>query len=94
MWNGATGQHLGGIEKKHTDWVIALAFSPDQNQLATGGKDGSVRLWDGRTGDAIGEALTGHSGPVSSVVFSSDGRRLVSIGGDKTVRTWPAVVDP
>ena len=32
--------------KGHTDWVNAVAFSPDGRTLATGGNDGAILFWD------------------------------------------------
>src|SRR5450432_4373201 len=41
---------LSGHEKE----IITLAFSPDGALIATGSKDGTVRLWSAATGEARG----------------------------------------
>jgi WD40 repeat protein len=68
--------------------VDAVAFSPDDRILATGGDDTSIRFWDVRTGVQVG-VLAGHRDRVTSLAFSPDGRLLASAGGhDATVRLW------
>jgi len=64
-----------------------VAFSPDGQQIATGGWDQTVKLWDAATGREI-HTLTGHTGFVRSVDFSPDGRALVSASEDRAVKLW------
>ncbi|MCC3332030.1 WD40 repeat domain-containing protein [Nocardia abscessus] len=71
----------------HTDWVRAVAFSPDGRLLATGSDDRTVRLWDPATGHQVGDPL-GHTNLVFSVAFSPDRRLLATGSGDGSARLW------
>jgi WD40 repeat protein len=48
----------------HSDWVLAVAFSPDGKLVASGSSNNTVRLWDAATGTER-RALKGHSDWVS-----------------------------
>jgi len=65
----------------------AVAFSPDSQQLATGGRDSAVRLWDVRTSDNAA-ILAGHSDWISTVVYSPDGTVIASGGRDTNIWLW------
>ena len=68
--------------------VLSVAFSPDGQMLATGYRDGTVRLWDYET-KALVATLEGHEGPVTAVDFSPpDGTMLVTGSRDDTIRLW------
>ncbi|MFN6197817.1 MAG: pentapeptide repeat-containing protein [Dolichospermum sp.] len=67
--------------------VLAVAFSPDGKVLATGEKDGRVRLWNVITGKEL-LTLRGHSSGVRSVAWSGDSQTLASGSDDKTVKLW------
>lgn len=58
------------------DKVCSLAFSPDGRVLATGARDGTVRLRDVRTGNVRSILYTG-IGTANSLAFTPDGRTLL-----------------
>jgi len=70
--------------------VAALAFSPDNKVLASGGgttesilSHGEIKLWNASNGKLIAE-LKGHGGLVDAIAFSSDGK-FVAGGGYRLI---------
>jgi len=73
----------------HTNYVSALAFSPDSSLLASASLDRTVRLWDFEQGQEI-KCISEHTKSVQSVAFSPDGTLLASGSADTTIRVWDA----
>lgn len=91
VWDVVLGRWLGMI-KFHDRPVRGVAFSSDDQQLATASADQLVRLWEmpppikGFLHET--EHFQGHESEVWGVRFLSGGHRLVSGGKDSTLRTW------
>lgn len=68
------------VLSERTERVGSIALSPDGRTLATGNRDGTVRLRDPETGDVAKILRGGPDLKVDKVGFSPDGGRLVSGG--------------
>ena len=81
---GKVAQKLDG----HLDVVMAVAFSPKGDLLATSGKDKTIRIWNITDGKAI-HVVKSLPAVVSELIFSPDSRRIVIIyiGGKVEIRT-------
>ncbi|GAA5941621.1 WD40 repeat domain-containing protein [Sporobolomyces koalae] len=75
--------YADGSWEPYEDFVGGIQFWG--YALASGTRDGCVRMWDMRTGQAH-RTLVGHTGPVTSVQF--DEYHLVSGSLDKSIRIW------
>ena len=71
----------------HRGEVTSVSFSRNGATLASGSRDGTVKLWDVAVGEDIA-TFEGHRGEVTSVSFSPNGTILASGSNDHTVRLW------
>ena len=77
VWSAA-GVPLAALEG-HAGPVTALAWSPDGQTLASGSRDGTVRLWGpAGTARATLAAAPDLAGPVLGLAWSPDGRTLAT----------------
>ncbi|MDP8964967.1 MAG: hypothetical protein M3O33_13505 [Cyanobacteriota bacterium] len=68
--------------------VESVAISPNNQTLATGSKDKTIKLWNLQTGKV--KSTTSHlSDTVDSLTFSPNGKTLVSGGSeDGIIQVW------
>jgi len=65
------------VLRGHTNWVQSLSLLSG-GQLASGDRDGVVRLWDAARGGEATTVLEGHGGEVRALAALPDGRRLAA----------------
>jgi WD40 repeat protein len=72
----------------HSGAIDAVAFSPDNRTLLTGGEDGTIRLWDVQDGILISRyALQEWSAaPLGSMALSPDGQQIALSSGSRLSR--------
>ncbi len=86
LWDVASDTYRT-FSTEHTSSIFSLSFSPDNNTLATGSWDGTVRLWDVST-LALRKTLTVSPWGVRSVSFSPDGETLATGSAFGMVLLW------
>uniref|UniRef100_A0A7S1HJV2 Transcriptional repressor Tup1 N-terminal domain-containing protein n=4 Tax=Hemiselmis andersenii TaxID=464988 RepID=A0A7S1HJV2_HEMAN len=89
----------GGVSKcrytfeGHKDFVLSVAFAPQDTWLISGSKDRSVQFWDTHNISTAAEEgpsliLQGHQNSVISVAHSPAGKVFATGSGDKRARIW------
>jgi hypothetical protein len=81
------GKTIWTIERAHPVWMRAAALSTDGALLATGARDGIVRLWSTVDGKLVRE-LKGHGRDVYSAAFHPDGKSLATGDYDGKILHW------
>ena len=84
----------------HASWVLAVAWEPEGNHIASAGGDGVVRIWDV---NRAGETLVNYRGhpwlfknvnwppKIYTLAWSPEGLRLASAGDGRKVYVWNAL---
>jgi len=73
--------------KKHTEWVTAIAFSPNGQMLASADRNGGISVWDPDNAQEL-FTLGGHKSAVTFLSWRGDSKLLASSSEDGTVKTW------
>ncbi|KAL7039105.1 hypothetical protein ACKWTF_009804 [Chironomus riparius] len=71
----------------HAEAVVALSFSPDSTQLASGSGDTTLRLWD-LTTETPKFTCTGHKNWVLVVSWSPDSKKIASACKSGELKVW------
>jgi WD40 repeat protein len=86
VWDVASGEARPKLTG-HTRHIVSLAFSPDDQVLASGSIDGTVRLWEVATGKQRGSFA--HEQSDTAVAFTADGKLLIATSTkDGSVKLW------
>ena len=67
--------------------VFSLQFTPDSQNLVSGGDENVIKLWNIGDGKLL-KTLKGHGDTVTSLSFSPDGKILASASFDKSLKLW------
>ena len=86
--NKPTRPFRSPFEMLGLQWVLAVAYSPDSQTLASSGSsDGTIQLWNVANGTHL-RTLKGHTEMVRTLAFLPDGKTLVSGSDDDALRMW------
>jgi len=89
IFNTADGSLAGEFADAHTDAVNAVAFSPDDEMVASAAADKYVKLFNVATGELVHQ-FEGHTGHALGVTWKANGSRLVSSAADGSLAVWNA----
>ncbi|RDL36910.1 WD40 repeat-like protein [Venustampulla echinocandica] len=93
IWDCDTGTPVHTLTGSRS-WILAVSWSPDNETIATGSMDNTVRLFNSKSGAPLGGPMKGHLKWVTSLAWEpyhaqKPGEpRLASASKDTTVRVW------
>jgi WD40 repeat protein len=74
----------------HTDEVLCVYYSPDNERIVSGSVDNSINIWNTNTGQLV-HTLIGHGASVYAVCYSPDGKQIASGSVDENIIIWDAI---
>lgn len=83
----ASGDVVQAI-RKHTDWVTAIAYSPDGVLLATADRAGGLHLWEAGSLNLYGELRMTNPKRIAALAWRDDANMLAAAGDDGQVWLW------
>ncbi|XP_029720254.2 protein HIRA homolog isoform X1 [Aedes albopictus] len=72
----------------HSGDVLDLAWSPQDQYIASSSVDNTVIIWDAKEFPSILQVMKGHTGLVKGVAWDPVGKFVASQSDDKTLKIW------
>ena len=88
LWNVTTGSRLRTFQLDTKEYRSEVGFSPFGQRLASGSRDGNVKIWDAAFKPTLSQKLQGHNSSISVLVFSPDGQKLASLSIYSIIYLW------
>lgn len=88
-----TSTQIANTVAGHSDYVQAVAISPDGQMVISGSDDRTIKLWQMVAKNGVAHlqpirTLSSHLGYVRTLAISPDGQLLASGSNDKTIKIW------
>jgi hypothetical protein len=90
LWDLSTRTFVH-VDANHNNYLIAVAFSPDDQMFFTSSYGPQIKSWD-RTGREFPTGITSQLTGFWSLAVSPDGTRLAATGSDASVTIWDTTV--
>ena len=87
LFDPEAGMVTKTIANAHPGGARRVAYSADGKTVASGGRDGKVRVWNAATGEPIG-SFSGHEGNIEALALSPDGLWVASSHEPAEVTRW------
>lgn len=89
MWDRETGNQLKVWRSEHKGPVARFAFDSTDENIASGGSDGNIRLWD-LAHNTCTSSLRGAMGVFSVLKYHPDSKKQLIFGAadDTKIRSW------
>ena len=78
--------------ENHSDWVMAVTFSPDSRQVASASRDRTAKIFELKTGDVL-STYGGHKTPVQGIAFRPDGKAVYTADRAGELHLWETTPD-
>jgi WD40 repeat protein/beta-lactamase regulating signal transducer with metallopeptidase domain len=86
IWEVESGKRLQVLDARGRGGILAMAWSPDGEKIATGDAENAIRVWNWRSAE-LACTLANHLDHIRDLQFARDGT-LWSVSQDRTIRHW------
>lgn len=86
IWSSQTGELLTTL-RGHNDGISDIAFSANNEYLASGSDDLTIRIWDLKFEETL-KLLKNHTYHITCLQFDKRSRILISGSSDENIRVW------
>jgi hypothetical protein len=74
------------IYGQHDEWILALALSRDSAYLATGDRQGIVKIWDTKQKSQLQKIE--HDAPIVCIAITPDNKYLIAVDANQQILFW------